>query len=102
MRPAFITALALATVLLCGCTGPDTSRATGNDLWARPAPPTSKIAKVQPGMEQAEVEGILGPPARTTEEAGPPTRTVWWYDEGIVILRDGKVEYSFPEGRPKS
>jgi len=91
MRNALAATLALA-LALSACTGPAR-------LGVGPARPS--VAKVRPGMTAEQVQALAGKPLRQETPPQEPDRSYWYYDGGVVILRNGKVEFSYPEARPE-
>lgn len=48
------------------------------------------------GMEKDRLESLVGRP-KGKDEAGQ--RTAWYYDWGMVLLQDGKVDYKYPPSK---
>ena len=99
MRASRLTLAALVPIALFGCAGlwPGVGSSTGAP---RPSslPP---LARLRLGMPSSEVLSLAGQPALILPQTGQQ-REIWYYDDGVVILRDGKVEYHFPESPPQS
>jgi outer membrane protein assembly factor BamE (lipoprotein component of BamABCDE complex) len=89
MRP---TVAALLTALLLlpagGCSG--VSPAAG-----RAVAPERPLAQVEAGMSAGDVESLLGPPVTRERRTDAPGMEVWYYRNGVVILRQERVAFSF-------
>jgi hypothetical protein len=55
------------------------------------------VARVQPGMTEAEVVAILGPPAARSQ-SGPSTALAWSYANGLTG-QVRSVSFAFVDGR---
>jgi len=86
MRAAYLAVAVAVLWSLAGCA-------------AQPAAPP-RVAQVTVGMSAAEVESLLGEPARMEQDA-QGRGTNWYYHDGVVILRGGKVAYRYPEAPPE-
>ena len=55
------------------------------------------MTAVRVGMSPAEVRSLVGAPASVSRDEEQLQLEYWHYRDGLVILMDGKVRYSFPE-----
>ena len=57
--------------------------------------PERSLARVEAGMSAAEVESLLGSPVTRERQTDAPGTEVWYYRNGVVILRQERVAFRF-------
>jgi outer membrane protein assembly factor BamE (lipoprotein component of BamABCDE complex) len=89
MRPT-VAVLLTALLLLAagGCSG--VSPAAGPAVA-----PERPLAQVEAGMSAAEVELLLGSPVTRERRTDAPGMEVWYYRDGVVVLRQERVAFRF-------
>jgi hypothetical protein len=51
-------------------------------------------------MSAAQAEAIAGTPVSKEQKGDEGRREVWHYADGVLILRDARVAFSFPVTEP--
>ncbi len=101
MRGSRVILVSVLVVASLGCSALGLTRATPrNDTptiggTERLAVPDSRFARVEIGMSASEAESLLGKPVLVEQERSDGPAEVWYYQDGVVMLRNGKVVFSY-------
>ncbi len=100
MRGGRVVLVSVLVVASLGCSALGLARATPpSDTptiggTERLAVPDSRFARVEIGMSASEAESLLGKPLLVEQERADGPAEVWYYQDGVVVLRNGKVVLS--------
>ena len=101
MRGGRVVLVSVLVVASLGCSALRPARATPpSDTptiggTKRLAVPDSRFARVEIGMSALEAESLLGKPLLVEQERADGPEEVWYYEDGVVMLRNGKVVFSY-------
>lgn len=100
MRRGHVIVMSVLIVASLGCSALGLTRATPSSDTPtiggtkRLAVPDSRFARVEIGMSASEAESLLGKPVLVEQERSDDPAEVWYYQDGAVMLRNGKVVLS--------
>ena len=100
MRGGRLVLAGVLVVASVGCSGVGPTRATPPSDTStvgetgRLAAPDSRFARVEVGMSASEAESLLGKPVMVEQRRADGPTEVWYYEDGVVMLRNGKVVFS--------
>ncbi len=79
--------------LVAGCRG-EPSLGSMASWAAQQQGPGGPLDRVEEGMHAEQVRAVAGEPAAIEQRDGETT--VWYYEGGVAIFREGRVRFCYP------
>jgi len=85
--------LLVAVLVAAGCVHLPWGSSPAREPAVAPEPTAPPPARVEAGMSAAQAAELLGEPAQVEPAGVDRSYEVWYYKDGVVILRNGRVEF---------